>query len=375
MKRIAPYFLIMSASMLLGCSHLRTTSRGPHDLHTRLDQRESEIRRLNVMLDRQKGELVELQGQAGSATATTGMLLSSGADASGMLPPNAKPGECYARVMVPPTYKSVTERVMVEEGAERIEVIPAKYELVDEKVLVKEATERIEVVPAEYEMREEQVVVKQASTQVEEVPAEYVWTEEKVLVRPAQQVWKKGRGPIEQVDNGTGEIMCLVEVPAEYKTVKKRVLESPATTRRAEVPAEHATVMKKVMVKPETTRRIAIPAEYKTVKVNKLIQPEQRRVIPIEPKYETVTREVVEGSGSVGWRRVLCETNLSGEIINRIQVALMERGLDPGPVDGVIGPQTQAAIQVFQSQNNLAVGGLTFETLQALGVEVSLASN
>jgi hypothetical protein len=351
------------------------TTRAPHDLHTRLDQRESEIRRLNAVLERQQGELVELQSQADGASATTGMMLSSGTDASGMLPPNAKPGECYARVLIPPTYKTVTERVMVEEGTERIEVIPPKYELVEEKVLVKEATERIEVVPAEYEMREEQMVVKPASTHVVEVPAEYVWTEEKVLVRPAQQVWKKGRGPIEQVDNGTGEIMCLVEVPAEYKSVKKRVLKTPATTRRMDVPAEYATVMKKVMVKPETTRRIAIPAEYKTVTVNKLAQPEQRRVIPIEPKYETVARQVVEGGGSVGWRRVLCETNLSGDVVTQIQEALKVGGYDPGIADGVIGPQTQAAIQAFQSQNNLAVGGLTFETLKALGVAVSLASN
>ncbi len=375
MKRIAPYFLILAASMLMGCSHMRSTSRGPHNLHTRLDQRESEIRRLNALLERQQGEMVELQGQASMAPATTGMLLSSGTDASGMLPPNAKPGECYARVLVPPTYKTATERVMVEEGAERIEVIPAKYEPVEEKVLVKEATERIEVVPAEYEMREEEVVVKPASSRVEEVPAEYVWTEERILVRPAQQVWKKGRGPIEQVDNGTGEIMCLVEVPAEYKTVKKRVLKTPATTRRLEVPADTATVMKKVMVKPETTRRIAIPAEYKTVNVNKLVQPEQRRVIPIEPKYETVTSEVVDRGGSVGWRRVLCETNLSGDVVIQIQDGLKALGLDPGPVDGVIGPQTQAAIQAFQAKNDLAVGGLTFETLKALGIEVSLASN
>jgi hypothetical protein len=45
-----------------------------------------------------------------------------------MLPPNAKPGECYARVYVPPAYKSTEERMLKREASEKVEVIPAKYE-------------------------------------------------------------------------------------------------------------------------------------------------------------------------------------------------------------------------------------------------------
>lgn len=62
---------------------------------------------------------------------------------------------------------------------------------------------------------------------METVPAVYKTTTEEVLESPAQTVWKKGRGPIEKLDNATGEIMCLVEIPAKYRTIQKVVLENP----------------------------------------------------------------------------------------------------------------------------------------------------
>jgi hypothetical protein len=75
------------------------------------------------------------------------------------------------------------------------------------------------------------VTTREASERVETIPAKYEEVEEKVLVEEAHSVWQKGRGLIEKVDNTTGEIMCLVEVPASYKTVRKQVVVKPATVR------------------------------------------------------------------------------------------------------------------------------------------------
>merc|ERR1712146_455781 len=58
-------------------------------------------------------------------------------NASG-IPQNANAGECYLQVLVPPTYETVQERVMVEEASSRIETVPAQYKWVDEEVVVKE---------------------------------------------------------------------------------------------------------------------------------------------------------------------------------------------------------------------------------------------
>ena len=52
------------------------------------------------------------------------------------------------------------------------------------------------------------------------------------------------------------------------------------------------------------------------------------------------------------------------------QQALKDKGFDPGPVDGVMGPKTHAAIRSYQEKNSLAADGrLGPQTLGSLGVE------
>ncbi|MBL7049751.1 MAG: hypothetical protein ISR96_09585 [Nitrospira sp.] len=50
-----------------------------------------------------------------------------------LLPPNAKPGECYARLFVAPTYRTVTEMVLLKEAANQLHTTAPKFEFVDEK--------------------------------------------------------------------------------------------------------------------------------------------------------------------------------------------------------------------------------------------------
>ena len=306
------------------------------------------------------------KANVGSDTSTVARL-SGGGD---LFPPAAKTGECFARVFVPPVYETATERVLKRQASERIELIPAVYGSADEKVLVKQASSRLEVIPATYEWAEEKVLVKQASTRLVEVPAVYDWVEEKVLVEPAHTIWKEGRGPVEKVDNATGEIMCLVEVPARYNTVRSKVLKTPATTRTIEIPAEYTTVKSKVVAKPATTRTIEIPAEYKTMKVRTLVTPPKERRIAIPEEWDTVTKKVMVKDGNMAWRPVLCETNMNSSTVRDIQRALSAKGFNPGPIDGVYGSQTQGAVRKFQQANKLVTGALTMKTIKALGVNI-----
>jgi len=108
-------------------------------------------------------------------------------------------------------------------------------------------------------------VVKEASTEVVDVPAVYRSETESVLVEPARSVWKKGTGPIQRIDNTTGEIMCLVEVPARYETLTKTVLDSPAATKTIDIPAVYKTVKVQRLVTPATEQRIDVPAEFSNV--------------------------------------------------------------------------------------------------------------
>ena len=233
---------------------------------------------------------------------------------------------------------------------------------------MKEATQELKVIPARYDWVAERVLVNEASTVLKEVPAVYENQTEKVLVRESYAMWKKGRGPIERIDDATGEIMCLIEVPAEYKTVTKRVLVKPASVRSVALPVEYKTAKKRVVVEPAKTVTDEIPAEYRTVKVRKMVEPPKERRVEIPAEYQEVTDRVMVAEGKLELRPILCETNTSAGVVRKIQRALQSAGYNPGPADGVIGGRTMGAVKLFQQRNGLAAGQLTIETLRKLTV-------
>ncbi|MBN1844008.1 MAG: peptidoglycan-binding protein [Deltaproteobacteria bacterium] len=387
-KRALVVGFLAGCFALAGCSHmqnaeisnlkqqltkkdqeLKTLRAGNEEIQRTLEQRDMELKGQSMAaLQAEAKARAALEAKEAAEKSRSAKALPSEAP---LLPPLAKPGDCYARVFVPPTYKTFTEQVLKQGASERVEVIPAKHEWVEEKVQIQAASERLEVIPAEYGFVEEKVLMKEASTRMEEVPAAFEWVEDRVLVRPAETGWKKGRGLIEKVDNTTGEIMCLVEIPASYRTVKKKVMTKPPSTRVVEIPAEYKTIKRKVVVKPATTRVVEIPAKYSTVKIRKLVSPPEERRISIPAEYQTITRTEQVSEGRLEWRRVLCETNMSPTVISQIQTALLKAGHDPGPIDGIIGQRTLAATKAYQKGKGLAVGALTYRTLESLGVKIA----
>ena len=84
---------------------------------------------------------------------------------AGLLPPNARAGECYAKVMVPAVYKTVDEKVVVADGSEKIEITPARYEWTEVRVPVQQESEKLVAVPARFETIEEKVEIEAAHTE------------------------------------------------------------------------------------------------------------------------------------------------------------------------------------------------------------------
>lgn len=276
------------------------------------------------------------------------------ANSSDLLPPNAKSGECYARVWVPETFNSVSERLLATEASERVEVIPATYTWATETVEVKQASSKliniptvygsesetiqtraeqliwrldrglqaapasnellalakkygadidsarpgmcfhehyipqifetvtqqvlsseesasISIVPATYRTVQKTILVSEASSKIIEVPATFKAESSKILVKPAYTIWKKGTGPIQRIDSATGEIMCLVEVPAEYKTVTKQVIATAATVKTIKIPAKYKTVNVRELITAASQTATTIPATYKTVSKQQIV--------------------------------------------------------------------------------------------------------
>lgn len=179
------------------------------------------------------------------------------------LPPNAKPGECYAKVFVPPEFKTVSERIMVKEASERIEIVPAKYEWIEERVCVKDASTRLVEVPAEYADREVTVQTANAHTD-----------------------WEVNKNGLCELPANTPakDVFCLVNYPAEKRTLSTRCLVKPARVVSETVPAQYETVRREKLVSAATTRKICIPAEY-----------------------ENVEKTVKVCDGRMAWKQVECE--------------------------------------------------------------------
>ena len=110
-----------------------------------------------------------VSGALGLATLQAGA--ENKASGAGLLPVNAQPGQCYAKVMIPAKYKSSEEKVVIVEAGEKIEIIPAKYEWTEVRVPLQQESEKLIAVPAVYET-----------------------VEEKVLLEPARTVWRSGPG-------------------------------------------------------------------------------------------------------------------------------------------------------------------------------------
>ncbi|WP_297770330.1 peptidoglycan-binding domain-containing protein [uncultured Alcanivorax sp.] len=344
------------AALATGCASNQTVQESAE--YQSLQSQQQQLEQENQQL---RAALSSSEQQPAPAPASSGNQL---------LPPNAKPGHCYARVVIPETYKTEMQRVMVSQEDSKITTTPASYETVQEQVLVSEAYDKLKVIPATYKTVTEKVLVKEATTKLITKPAEYKTVTEQVLVKPAYTTWKKGRGPIEKIDDSTGEIMCLVEVPAEYRTVSRKELVQPERTEEVKIPAVYKTVTKKVVDQPARTETVTVPAVYSTVDVVKQVEPpkEQKTVIPAV--YKDVPKQVKVTDADMEWREILCETNTTQDVVRRLQKALEDKGYDPVWIDGVYGSKTRAAVVAYQKDNDLASGQLTMQTLDHLGVKL-----
>lgn len=357
LKRITAIGVMLMAAFLTACSTTTTRTTDSAD-QARLKA-----------LEEREGRLITREQELNKETAEFSAFSKAQSNGGEMLPPNAQPGECYARMWVPASYRTETETVLRREAGEKIKIIPAQYRTVEKQVLVKEASERLEVIPATYKWVEEKVLVTPAQKKIVEVSAIYESVTERVLAKPAHTVWKTGNGPIQKIDEATGEIMCLVDVPATYKTITKRVLKEPATTNTVDVPAVYKTIKKKVVDRSAYTKTAKVPAHYNTIKVTELVRPAQEKRYAISAEYEPITKHIKVSDGHMEWRSILCETNMTRDRITSIQRALQTKGYDPGEIDGVVGRQTMEAVNAFQRTNNLPVDKyLNVATVQALGV-------
>lgn len=370
---------------------------------------ETKQKKIQISAAEKKWVRDSLDGKIGVSAGTLADLTSSGINVNGVTP-----GQCFYE-----HYK------------------PASYKETEEKVLITAASEELSVEEAQFSETEKRVMVKAASKRLIEVPAVFKTVEDKVLIEPAKSVWKKGTGPIMRIDNATGEIMCRVDIPAVFETYKRKAIAAPALTTTVVVPAEFesvkietvsndarevrtpvpaqfdtvtktervaassikwiagsadktglhgehtgevvcfteeaakfATVDQKVIKAPGVFTSTTVPAVFENISVRKLVSDATVRKTAVPAIKKDYIKRVKVSDARLEWRPVLCETNTTEDTVSVIQQALAEAGFNPGSIDGVLGRGTLDAIEEYQKSKNLAQGGITYDTLEALGVEL-----
>lgn len=77
----------------------------------------------------------------------------------------------------------------------------------------------------------------------------------------------------------------------------------------------------------------------------------------------------MSGAGQAGAAKGTPSLGGNRDQVKQVQEALKDKGHDPGPIDGVMGPKTQDALRAFQKDQNLpSTGRMDTQTLGALGV-------
>jgi hypothetical protein len=85
-----------------------------------------------------------------------------------------------------------------------------------------------------------------------------------------------------------------IKIPAEYRTISRHVIDTPAIVRTVEIPATYKTVKTRVVVTPARTEETVTPAVYKTVSREVVDTAATTREVAVPALYGTVSRQVVD---------------------------------------------------------------------------------
>jgi hypothetical protein len=75
------------------------------------------------------------------------------------------------------------------------------------------------------------------------------------------------------------------------------------------------------------------------------------------------------GTGGMSSKPATGMNGAGAEEVKAVQKALQDKGMDPGPIDGIMGPRTASALKAFQKDHKLTESGrLDDQTREKLGV-------
>lgn len=280
--------------------------------------------------------------------------------------PQVTAGQCQALVVVPAQFEPRSEQVEIKEAAKTFEIVPAEYEWTEEQVMVKPAGEELRIVPATYKTVTKEIEIEPVTVEKTVVPPKYTEVSDEIEARPAYLTAHNQGGS--RTFQSVGEALRLTEVPVQKESITRQVVQEPARVENKEIEAKFETVEVQELDQEATVERVPFEAEYKTVRVRKLVKEAEEREVEIPAEYAEVKVFDKVADAQMRWEQVLCSHEVNENTIRAVQAALNKAGYNTGTPDGALGPATMSALERYQRDNNLATGGVTMETMRALGV-------
>lgn len=284
--------------------------------------------------------------------------------------------QCWGQAAIVPTPKKKVTQLVTEQARTRYKVSQARLRNDKVPVVVKEATQSFKLEQPQFVEVTESVKVQEAYTRLRVEPAEYKTEEKDVLVesarvglRPCSAVGERSKNSATTQKNGA---QCSYEIPAKYRRIKVQTLVKPEVVREEVVPAVYKTITKMVVAEPAKLTPVELPEA--TVDVPVLNVEAQPVATPEPVQAVTVKVDVTEyenKSPQLTWSRVICDGDLSPELILNLQKGLQREGRMRGTPDGKLGPQTLQAAKDFQSSKGIQSDYITYQLLDWLGIQTS----
>ena len=230
------------------------------------------------------------------------------------LPPAARPGQCFAKVVEPARFRTVVDHVLVSPGRSDTRVIPARRHLESRPVLLEPERRETFEIPASFHDVLETVVVRPPTVAVSVIPAQYRDVPETVMVSPPRRYWRRSEGvpgygpywPGQQRVEPTGEVVCLVEEPAVYRTVWRHVCVRPEQRVETPVPGETRQVPRRIVDQPAHEGVRVIPARFGTQSVEVVDAPERVERLDTPPVFRDVARQEIVAPAFTRWIPTVC---------------------------------------------------------------------
>lgn len=237
------------------------------------------------------------------------LMVVASVNAQDQLPANPEPGKCYVKCITPDEYKTETITVPATPAYNVLKVTPAQYKTVTEKIMTKPASKKFIYHPAVFETYYDSYESEQGYTKLAVVPTTLKTVSEEVVVQPVTSGWEYGvYSDCKSDDPRDCRVLCFKEYPAVTETVYSKVVDTEAKTTSTTIPGKTAKVKMQKIAKAAYVEEIEIPAEYTTITKRVLEKDEATTSSSVAATTKTISKEVLTKKGGVTvWEEVDCK--------------------------------------------------------------------